>query len=52
MGEKIFSLTADELRNKYLDYIEQQVKENKYKDNDLNIILKIGKYRGLNILLI
>lgn len=27
-GEKIFSLTADELRNKYLNYIEQQVKEN------------------------
>ena len=27
-GEKIFSLTAEELRNKYLVYIEQQVKEN------------------------
>ena len=27
-GEKIFSLTAEELRNKYLEYIEQQVKEN------------------------
>jgi integrase len=28
MGEKIFSLSAEELRNKYLKYIEQQVKEN------------------------
>ena len=28
MGEKIFSLTADELRNKYLEYIEKQVQEN------------------------
>jgi integrase len=27
-GEKIFSLTADELREKYLKHIEQQVKEN------------------------
>jgi len=27
-GEKIFSLTAEELRNKYLKYIEQEVKEN------------------------
>lgn len=28
MGEKIFSLTAEELRNKYLEYINKQVQEN------------------------